>query len=224
MTAECINTLQLNNNSHPKHNAHPEARTIKTIKTKLKKNEAMITHTDKGNSLVILTIKQYDSKTQDFIQANFQTATKDPTKYFQSQIRKVINDSKTLIPQETKLKYVNMNPSACTIKGLIKMHKPEHPTRPVVNWSSAPAYKAARLFTQKIRHLAPLPNIYSTDNTRDLINKLKDTPTLPHFALASLDITNLYTNIPVNETREILSNTMEQNLLDPQTRHELIKW
>jgi len=111
MTAECINTLQLNNNSHPKHNMHPWARTIKTIKTKLKKNEAVITHTDKGNSLVILPNKQYDSKIQDFKQANnFQIATKDPTKNFQSQIRKVINDSKTLISQETKWKYVNMNP------------------------------------------------------------------------------------------------------------------
>jgi hypothetical protein len=180
MTAECINTLQLNNYSHPKHNANPEATTIKTIKTKLKKNEAIITHTDKGNSLIILPIKQYDSKIQDFIQANnFQTATKDPTKNFQSQIMKAINNSKTLIPRETKWKNINMNPSACTINGLIKMHKPEHPTRPAVNWRSAPAYKMVRLFTQKIRQLAPLPNIYSTGNTRDLTNKLKDTPTLP---------------------------------------------
>jgi hypothetical protein len=99
MTAEHINTLQLNNNSHPKYNAHPEARTIKTIKTKLKKSEAMITHTDKGNSLVILPIKQYDSKIQDFIQANnSQTATKDPTKNFQSQIRKLMKDSKNTNP------------------------------------------------------------------------------------------------------------------------------
>jgi hypothetical protein len=42
--------------------------------------------------------------------------------------------------------------------------------------------------------------------------------------LASLDITNLYTNIPVNETRDILSNMLKQNLLDSQTKQELIKW
>jgi len=31
---------------------------------------------------------------------------------------------------------------------------------------------------------------------------------LPHYALASLDITNLYSNIPVKETRTILANIM----------------
>jgi hypothetical protein len=77
----------------------------------------MIAHTDKGNSLMILPIKQYDSKITDLIQANnFQTTKRDSTKTFQSQGRKVVTDSKTLIPQEIKWKYVNMNPTAPTKK------------------------------------------------------------------------------------------------------------
>jgi len=64
----------MNNNSQTKHNTHPETRTIKSIQTKLKNNDAMITRADKGNSLVILPTKQYDTKIQDFIQTNhFQT-------------------------------------------------------------------------------------------------------------------------------------------------------
>ena len=66
LTAEHINTLQLNNPQHT-HNTHLEAKKIKSIKTKLKDNEAMIAHTDKGNSLMILPIKQYDSKITVFI-------------------------------------------------------------------------------------------------------------------------------------------------------------
>jgi hypothetical protein len=149
---------------------------------------------------------------------------KDPTKNFQSHIRKAINNSKTLILRETKWKYVIINPSAPTIKGLIKIHKLDQPIRPVVNWQRAPAYKLARLFTQKIRQLAPLPNVYNVDNTKDLVSTLKDTPIFPHFALASLDIMNMYTNIPIIETRDIISNTLKQNLLDPQTQHELMDW
>jgi len=117
-----------------------------------------------------------------------------------------------------------MNPSAPTIKGLIKMHKPEHTIRPVVNWRNAPAYKLAGLFTRKIKWLAPLPNTHNISNTTDLINKLKDTPTLPHCGLASLDIANLYTNIPVKETRDIISSTLERLQLNPQTQHELLEW
>jgi len=148
----------------------------------------------------------------------------NPTKTFQSQVRKVVNNSKTLIPQEVKWKYINMNPKAPTIKGLIKMNKPDHPIQPVVNWRGAPAYKLARLFTQKIKQLAPLPNRHNVDNTTDVIKKLNDTPILPHFTLAPFDITNLYTNIPVTETRDIISKTLKENLLDPQTQQELLNW
>jgi hypothetical protein len=45
--------------------------------------------------------------------------------------------------------------------------------------------------------MAPLPNTHNLENTTDLLKKLENTPILPHFTLASLDISNLYTNIPV---------------------------
>jgi hypothetical protein len=224
LVAERIGTLQ-QNNPRPNHNTHPESITIKAIKTKLQENEAMIAKADKGNAIVILPTQQYDSKIQDFIRTNaFHTSSTNPTKTFQSKIRKTVNDSKILIPREARWKYINLNPSAPTIKGLIKIHKTDQPIRPVVNWRSAPAYKLAQLFTQKIRQLAPLPNIYNIDKTRDLICKMKDTPILPQFALASLDITNLYTNIPIAETQNILSNTLKQNSLDPHTQRELLSW
>jgi len=142
----------------------------------------MVTRADKGKSPVILPMKHYDSKITDFILANkFQTTTRDPTISFQSQVQKVTNGSKTLIPPNTKWKYVNMNPTAPTIKGLIKLHKPEHPILPVVNWHGAMTYKLVRQFTQKIRQLATLPNTYNLANTTDLITKLKDTPVTPPF-------------------------------------------
>jgi hypothetical protein len=115
-----------------------------------------------------------------------------------------------------------MNPTAPPIKGLIKLHKREHPIRPLVNWRGAPAYKLARLFTKNIRTLVPLPNRFKLQNTLDLINKLKGTPLNHHLALASLDISNLYTNIPVKETRNIIAQNLEKNQLVPQIRQELL--
>jgi len=177
----------------------------------------MIARADKSNSLVILDTEQYDTKVQNFIHSNkFETAPRDPTKNFQTQVRNTINNSKTLIPQDTRWKYINMNPSAPNFKGLIKIHKTQQPIRPVVNWKNAPAYKLAGLFTREIKRLAPLQNTHNLNNTTDLISKLKDTPTLPHCGLASLDITNLYTNVPVKETRDIISNTPEQLVPNPR--------
>jgi hypothetical protein len=117
-----------------------------------------------------------------------------------------------------------MNPSAPTIKGLIKLHTPGQPIRPVVNWRNAPAHNLTRSFSQKIRQLAPLPNTYNIENTRDLIDKLIHTPISPNVRFASLDITNLYTNIPVKETRDILSSKLEKNNTEPKTKQEPMKW
>jgi len=152
LVADRINTLQRNCNPNPRHNTHPESRTIKTIQAKLQENNAIITRADKGNSLVILPSQQYKSKVHSFLQANrFQTTSTDPTKTYQNLIGKTINDSKTLIPQDSRWRYINLNPSAPTIKGLMKIHKPDQPIRPIVNWHNAPSVQACQTFHTKDR-------------------------------------------------------------------------
>jgi len=47
---------------------------------------------------------------------------------------------------------------------------------------------------------------------------------MPHFNMASLDITDLYTNIPVTETKTIFADILKQNLVEPQTHNTLIIW
>jgi hypothetical protein len=87
-----------------------------------------------------------------------------------------------------------------------------------------PNLQTIQIVTQKINHLTPLTHAFNIKNTKDLIKNLKDTPILPHFSFASLDITNLYSNIPVKETKIILANMLKHNLVDPQTQQELLKW
>jgi hypothetical protein len=185
----------------------------------------MITRADKGNSIVTLPTQQYETKIQNFIHNNnFHTATTDPTNTFQNQIKQTIKESTSLIPKECRWKYTNTNPSAPSIKGLIKVHKPDQPIRPVVNWRNAPAYKLSRLFTDKIHHTAPLPNAFNIKNTQHLIQELNSTPLLPHYSLASLDITNLYPSIPVSETKTIVRDILKQELANPKAQQEILQW
>jgi hypothetical protein len=224
--AKRINILQKNSSTQPTPKiAQQEAKTIRNIKSKLHSYNTTVTRADKGNSVAVLPTTQYNQKLQDFIQNNnFKTIHTDPTKAFQSQVRKTLHNSKALIPQDLCWKYTNMNLSAPNIKGLIKVHKHDQPIRPVVNWRNAPAYHLARLFTQKIRQTTPLPNTDNIEHTRELILKLRHTPVSPHYKLASLDMKNLYTNIPVQETRYILLGNLEQNGTDPTVTQELMNW
>jgi hypothetical protein len=72
--------------------------------------------------------------------------------------------------------------------------------------------------------MAPLPDTFNVQNTMDLLQKLRDTPMTPHFTLASLDIPNLYSNIPVKETITILTDTLKYHQTDPQTQQEHLMW
>jgi hypothetical protein len=46
----------------------------------------------------------------------------------------------------------------------------------------------------------------------------------PYHSIASLDIANLYTNIPIKETRNIISNTLKKHKINSKTKKELLKW
>jgi hypothetical protein len=53
---------------------------------------------------------------------------------------------------------------------------------------------------------------------------LDDTQMMPHYTLVSLDITNLHSNIPVKETKTMLSKVLTHNSIPPKTKKELLKW
>jgi hypothetical protein len=46
---------------------------------------------------------------------------------------------------------------------------------------------------------------------------------LPHCTLAALDITKLYSNIPVTDTKTILVNMLKHELVEPQTQLQILK-
>jgi ABC-type antimicrobial peptide transport system permease subunit len=158
---------------------------LNSIKTKLKKNEAMTTKADKRNSIVTLPTQHFHKKINSFIsEKHVQTINIDPTNTFQNHIRKTINQSRTLNPTRLKLIYLNLNPSLPMIKGLIKIHKPNQPIRPTVNWRSALPINY-NYYKHKIKQLTPLAYTFTIKNTTQLIQALNKTLKLQpyiHFA------------------------------------------
>jgi len=69
--------------------------------------------------------------------------------------------------------YINLNPTALTIRGLIKIHKTNSPIRPVVNWQNAPAYILEKMLSKKLQAHIPLPYTFNITNSIQLINDLK---------------------------------------------------
>ena len=87
-----------------------ELRAVRSIKDKLRMNNAIITKADKGNSIVISYDSIYRNKVQDFIHKNGATETcNNKTTMFQKEVKHTLTLCKILIHPESKWRYTNMN-------------------------------------------------------------------------------------------------------------------
>jgi hypothetical protein len=183
-----------------------EMKTLNDIQNKLNQHNATVTKAGKGQTLIIITITDYNTKTHQFLNnVHFKTNKTNPTNTFQKEIKKVINSFPILIPRTTKWKYTTMNPRAPNIRVLIKIHKLNTPIRPLVNWQHAPAYRLAKFILDKLKHELQLPYTFNIQNTQQLITELRNTTDYnQNLRLASFDITNMYTNIPTSKITHII--------------------
>lgn len=103
-----------------------------------------------------------------------------------------------------------MNPKPPQLRTQIKTHKPGNPIRPVVNFRSAPAYKISKKIGRILKDKLKLQNKYTIANSIDLVNTIKNYRMENKEIFLSLDIKNLYNNIPIQETIQIIDNTLRQ--------------
>jgi hypothetical protein len=203
---------------HAKHEKH----IINSIKVKLTANRAVITKADKGNSVVIFAC-DYHQKVMGFIGNNgFDVDSHDHTNKFQKAVHHTINCCQSLIPSNHQWKYINLNPTPPTIRGLIKVHKEGCPIRLIVNWTNAPAYKIAKLLVRKLEALIPVPNTFNVRNSARLITDLKEIPIDSDLRFASFDITDMFYNVPTTDLVKIIEHSCDQHELHQDIKTEIL--
>ena len=107
------------------------------------------------------------------------------------------------------------------MRGLVKVHKEDLPIRPIVNYPSAPPYKLAKMFSEKLKTYIPLPYVYNVQNSIQLMRDLSDIPYSPNLKLASLDISNVYTNIPTEELLNIIDIMCDKHNIEDTVKLEI---
>jgi hypothetical protein len=145
------------NNKHTKN----EWNILKSIKQKSENNNLVLTHADKGKTVVVLQKHLYEQYIQDFLSQNtFTPIPHDPTKNFHRKIQTVVQKCITVI-QRQKCKYYNNNPETPSIRALIKLHKNPISIRPIINWTHAPAYQLATRVAFFLKQSLNLPSTYN---------------------------------------------------------------
>jgi hypothetical protein len=101
------------------------------------------------------------------------------------------------------------------------MHKPNNPIRPVVNNVQAPTYKIAKFLAQRLNDYLNLKNHFIVKNSTTLANNLTKLKVNDNHKMITLDIKDLYVNIPIKETLDITKDILLQHN-EEQTTKQII--
>ena len=191
-----------------------------------KDNDLHITKADKSKVIVILNKVDYLEKMQHLLEDNstYTLLKNNPTELVNSsynkKIKLILKDHNDLIK-----KFTSTSPPLPYMYGLIKTHKPGNPIRPIISSIGSAAYKLSKWL---VTILSPLVGTISTahvNNNSDLINKLNNAQPNYSFKLISYDIVSLFTNIPIDDLLEFLTDELDKHELPLPTYNfiELIK-
>ena len=103
----------------------------------------------------------------------------------------------------------NPNSSAPKLRVTTKVHKKDFPIRPIVNYKPAPAYKVKKQLVKILQNKLIQTNQYNIKNSIQLTNQLKKLPISSQSKLISLDIKDMFTNIPIAETLNIIKQQLQ---------------
>ena len=224
-------------------NANPSraSKQFRNSITSLKNNkEIIIKMADKGSGIVIMHTSFYKEIAYKFLKENeqvFKLLKNDPTKWIHS---KVINSltSLRLNGQINNFLHEILQPpaknKAPNLYFLPKIHKkPNISGRPISSGNGHPAENISIFIDFILKPYAEASPIFIKDSTL-LINDLGQFKNLPpHTILFSLDVVNMYTNIPIDEMMDIITIQIQQApqllyhkkfpFLEPYTIYQLME-
>jgi hypothetical protein len=102
-----------------------------------------------------------------------------------------------------------MNSQAPQRHGTVKLHKPNMPIRPIINWTDSLRYKVAKLINKLLNTTLQLPNAFNIPNTSNLIQLLNIININRNTKFCSFDIVTMYTSIPTMEVKQIIKDIFD---------------
>lgn len=182
------------------------------LKTLSSNKELVIHKSDKGNSVVLIDRSDYLKQMQEIVNdtSKFEKlAVKEGKDYnlMVKETRLVNNILKNILglTDEIREKLSPVGPNPARLYGLPKIHKPLFNSlpkyRPIISQIGSPTYKIAKYLLDSIKPFTT--NEYTVRDTFHFVSMLdgKD----HRLIMASLDIESLFTNIPLDETIELVT-------------------
>ena len=130
-------------------------------------------------------------------------------------IRQLIDNSSLVITtQSLKDSLKKMSFHTPKLYGQIKLHKENHPIRPVTAAHSDPSFSLAKFLNNWFRTYTNFKPRFTIRNSLELTKKLSEHSFPLESCLCSFDVSSMYTRIPVTEIIELMCESLSTASLD----------
>ena len=179
----------------------------------LKKNDDVIVKaSDKCKGIVILNKSDYIEKATA-ITSEYEEVDKNPTSRIEAETKRIIKETLDGKLEDSQIQaLLPQNSRTAELYGLPKDHKPGVPLRPIVSACGDPLDKISQLLEKILGQLLQFipAHLSSTDEyLRRLSDAYPGRSLPPGTILFSVDVTNLYGNIPYEEATDSARRLLE---------------
>ena len=183
------------------------SRNITLTKKYLKDNNLLAVPFDKGIGICVMSKEAYHTKLDAILQLpqfeKVTTTRKNAKHIVHKEEERIIAILKKLkldgcIDEELFLKLKPIGSQPPRLYGLAKVHKSSTPVRPVL---SMPGSAYHLIANQVAEWLSTVPECQINSSTKEISEKVSSIQLAENEELVSFDVTSLYTNVPVMESR-----------------------
>ena len=190
---------------------------ITVLRNLSKDKNIVICKPDKGHGVVIMDKTMYIEKMLNILNDKnkfIQIKDIDPLLYTlrnEDKLNNRINNFKRkgLITEELASKLTTSGSSPGIMYGLPKIHKSNTPLRPILSANNTTMYQLSQFFVKILSNITT--NNYSLKNSYDFAQQIQSVINSDDFVMCSFDITSLFTNIPLDETIQIILDQIFHN-------------
>ena len=174
----------------------------------------MILPADKGSCTVLMDKEEYYQKVNTMLsdRKTYTKLKKDPSGNTKKQL---ISKLSSLKEQDkiSDAQYKHLYPTTNNVPRLYctpKIHKPENPLRPIVDYSGLANYNLGRALADLLNPLMGKTQ-HHLQNSKDLKKKLENVTLKEDEILISHDIVSLFTNVPIQEALSVIRTRLEND-------------
>ena len=194
---------------HPDNHHSIMSKKLRDAAKKLKTTEdTTIRRADKTPALVLIKTCEYHQKLDAILAdaTKFRRIRKNPVEEIKKEANNVIERVNAL-STSTKFSRIRGDYEPGYIYGNVKTHKNGNPLRPIISQIPSPTYRLAK---QLNTLLSPyIPSKYRVKSSPEFLHAVRSTT--PEGTIASLDVESLFTNVPVDETIDLICERVYRN-------------